>query len=264
MRIGPGTRVFLSVSATPGRFGATVYNTLFERMGIDAVYLPRPAPGRAEQIVAGLDAFGFAGCSVSSPHKAAVVPHLGRIEPDAMAANAVNTVYREGGVWAGACTDIDGVVGAVGEQRPESAVVYGSGGVAGPAIVALRRMNVPGIAVVARREDAAREVRQRFGAGQDPGGRVGLVINATPAGRDGADSDELWGLIGRAEAYLDMPVVPSDTASVAHARSLGVRVMTGVDMCTHQIAAQARRYIGVDVPVEEVRGVVERDYFGGE
>lgn len=263
MRIGPETRVFVSVSATPGRFGATVYNTLFDRLHIDAVYLPRPAPEKAKSIVDAVRSLDLAGCSVSSPHKSGVIPFLDELEPEAEQANAVNTIYRGAdGRVVGACTDIDGVAGALASVPPTSAIVFGSGGVAGPAILGLRRLGFADITVVARNQAARAELADRFGVAHADDARADVIVNATPAGRDTLDTPGLTSLVESASVVLDMPVTPTDTAIIALARRSGVDCRTGVDMCVHQIVSQARRYLGRSIDVETVDTIVRRDYLG--
>jgi len=265
-QIGPDTRVYMSFSSRPGRFGAVVYNTLFAREGIDAVYLPRSAPDHPEEIVACVRSLGLAGCSVSSPYKVDVLPLLDELEPDAERAGAVNTVYRgDDDRLVGACTDIDGVSGCLGEACRElavrSATVFGSGGVVGPAIVALRRLGIDDIRIASRNADAGRTVSERFevrfSKDLTPSD---LVINATPAGVESPDVPILTSLLESARLFLDMTVSPAETAIVAHARGLGVVVCDGVDMCTTQVTSQARRYLGRSVDPATIREIVETRY----
>ncbi len=263
MKIGPDTSAFVSVSATPGRFGSTVYNTLFERLGIDAIYLPRPAPAEARSIVDAVRSLGLAGCSVSSPHKSGVIPFLDELEPEAARANAVNTIYRgPDDRLLGACTDIDGVAGALAGIQPTNAIVFGSGGVAGPAILGLRRLGFTDITVVARNVSARAELADRFGVAHTDDARADVIVNATPAGRETLDAPQLTSLVEPAKAFLDMPVTPSDTAIIAHARQSGVDCRTGLDMCVHQIASQAHRYLGRPIDVETISMIVRREYLG--
>ncbi len=49
MSIYKDTRIFISVAASPGNFGAIIYNALFREIGINAVYLPWQANTAAEK-----------------------------------------------------------------------------------------------------------------------------------------------------------------------------------------------------------------------
>lgn len=269
MRTGPETRVYVSVSARPGRFGATVYGALFERYGIDAVYLPRPAPSEARAVTDSVRALSIAGCSVSSPHKRAVIESLDVVDAGADAAQSVNTIVRtEDGRLAGYSTDVDGVVGALGGVSVRTAVVYGAGGVLGAAVVALRRLGAERIVVCARSLARAREEAARFGvehadAEEAASGSHDVLVNATPVGRTAEGCEEVERLLAGARVLLDMPVSARATHLSERARAMGIDVRDGVAMCVHQVCAQARLYLGREVPVEIVREIVEGTYLRG-
>ena len=260
----------MSFSKKPGRFGATVYNTLFEQAGIDAVYLPRAAPRLASEIVDCMRSLGLSGCSVSSPHKAGVLPHLDVVDSRAAEAGAVNTIYRDSqSRLVGACTDIDGIAAVlkdpVREHDVRRAVIFGSGGVVGPAVVALRAVGVEDIAITARNAAAAQTLADQFGVRFDPAcDGADLVVNATPAGAEAADVPGLTPLLDVARVFLDMSVSPKPTAIAAHALSKGIAVKDGVDLCTEQITAQAALYLGFPVNAADIRRIVLGRYLGAD
>ncbi|MEM9064124.1 MAG: hypothetical protein AAGB51_01400 [Planctomycetota bacterium] len=276
MKIGPDSKVFISVSARPGRFGATVYAALFERCCIDAVYLPRPAPVDAREIVAAIRGLDLAGCSVSSPHKTAIIEHLDRITHEARTANAVNTITRDGaGQLVGACTDIDGIRGSLRDAgiTGERALIYGAGGVVGPAVVALRSLGFTTLSVTARRVEAMEQAAARWGLRaysldvQRPE-RFDLLINATPVGRSEGDAPDLILALEQSVSLLDMTVSTMPTAIIDAARASGMRTVDGVSMCVHQIAAQAKLYLGEaamgSIGVTEIEQIVREHYLGHE
>jgi len=250
MRSSPETKLFVSISARPGRFGATVYSALFERFGIDAVYLPRLAPPEARQITDSIRALAIDGCSVSSPHKSAVISTVDSLAPSAETAGAVNTIVRGAdGRLTGHCTDVEGVRGALAGRPIDSALIYGGGGVVGPAIGGLRALGAERVAVCSRNQDQAEQLAERFdvtpitleAALTD---RFDVLINATPCGRVPADAPDLFRLLARADGVLDMPVNERASALLDNASSLGLWTRDGVEMCVHQIAAQANLYLG--------------------
>lgn len=266
MSIGPDTRVYISVSASPGRFGATVYGALFERYGIDAVYLPRPAPSDARSIPDAVRALGISGCSVSSPHKRGVIEHLDVVDDGARAAQSVNTIVRSvAGVLTGYSTDVEGVVGALAGVSVESALIYGAGGVVGPTIVALRRLGAQRITMCSRSAGKAADVSERFGVDHAStteacSMRHDLLVNATPAGRTSEGAQEVERLLASAGALLDMPVAAQPTYLYECAKRRGLEVRDGVEMCVHQIAAQSALYLGRQVSLDVVREIVQTGY----
>ncbi len=257
MRLAPETKLFVSVSARPGNFGATVYAELFRRFSINAVYLPRPAPPQAHQITDAMRALAIDGCSVSSPHKVAVMQNRDELAPSAQAAGAINTIVREpDGSLTGYCTDVDGVRGALQDQTITSALIFGNGGVVGPAVAALRSIAVERIAICARDSERAAHTAKNLGVEslrlpQALQERFDVLINATPGGREPDDTPELFELLTRAGGLLDMPVAMDDpTALHRCAADAGLWVRSGVDMCVHQITAQAHLYLRPDTPID--------------
>ncbi len=70
-----------------------MHNAAAAALQLDVVYLPLPVmPEHVEEALRGLVALGFLGANVTVPHKQAVMPHLGSIEPAAEAIGAVNTI----------------------------------------------------------------------------------------------------------------------------------------------------------------------------
>lgn len=247
MTPGPGTRLFLSVSAQPGGFGAAVYNALFRRLGIDAVYLPRRAPDSASDLCAALRTLRVAGCSVSMPLKSAVLPCLDRVDPLAARLASVNTITNADGVLAGFNTDHPGALGVLTRAAARSVLVYGTGSVAGTLVAASRDAGAERIWVAGRNPDRVRGFAERTGAepvtSQAPP-RVDLVVNATPAGGDPADP--VFRLLEAGAALFDLRVAPSDTPLVRAARARGIPAYSGLDMGRHQIRRQFQIYTGQD------------------
>jgi shikimate dehydrogenase len=267
MSIGPETRLFMSVARRPGTFGATVYNELFRRHAIDALYVPRAAPPTAQQLIDAIRTLGIAGCSVSAPLKSEIIPLLDHIDDRARSACSVNTIVLRGDALHGYSTDIAGVRDALSMHAPgdplRNALIYGAGGVAGAAIIALREAGITDITIDARRPDAATSIADRFDTAlhqNTPDRTYDLVINATPAGRDSNDAPALFAHAGRARIVFDMTVVPAPTALHTHAVSSNATVITGVAMSACQLREQARLYVDQLFDLEEITAIIRTLY----
>jgi shikimate dehydrogenase len=59
------------------------------------------APDALDAFMTGFRQSGFVGGNVTVPHKQAVFAFVDRVEPEAAAIGAVNTVWVEGGVLVG-------------------------------------------------------------------------------------------------------------------------------------------------------------------
>jgi shikimate dehydrogenase len=102
----------------------------------------------------------WAGLSITSPLKQAVIPLLSRVDARARAVGAVNTVLPIDGGWRGANTDIDGVVQSVSRVQshpPVTASVLGAGATARSVLAAMRELGVTEVTVCARRVESAVE-----------------------------------------------------------------------------------------------------------
>ena len=263
MTIDATTELYVSVAAQPGRFGATVYNALFARYGLNKVYLPRRAPATAMALVAAIHALDLRGVSVSMPLKSAVVPLLDEVEPIAQAAESVNTIVHRDGRLLGFNTDHFGASRVLAAFEPERVLVYGAGSVAGTVLLAARGVGARDLTVVARRPDRARGLARRFDAAaalpEDVSGRYDVLVNCTPGSLERAHPT-LMALVDKAEVLFDLVVTPDDTPLVAYAADRGHRVARGIEMALFQLQRQFEHYCGFQPDVEEIWGIIHGRY----
>jgi shikimate dehydrogenase len=205
--------------------------------------------------VAGLRALGFLGANVTVPHKRAVRDLVGGVSAEAEAVGAVNTLHWREGRLLGDNTDARGLEWSLREEvglRPgEQVLVFGAGGAARAAAVALGRLGAA-VRVRARRPAAAAEIdelaRAHGAVDGDPRERPGLVVNATPLGLHGeALPDDLMAL-EPGQVALDLIYRP--TPFLATATERGARAVDGLGMLVGQAAASFERWTGVDAPLD--------------
>lgn len=102
--IGADTQVCISVSSRPTSIGTRFHNYLYAQLGLDFVY----KAFRTSDIVgtiAGVRALSIRGCSVSMPHKEAVLPLVDAVAASAAAIGSVNTIVNDDGVLTASNTD---------------------------------------------------------------------------------------------------------------------------------------------------------------
>jgi shikimate dehydrogenase len=214
-----------------------------------------------------LDAGGRAGAALTMPLKRAVLPLLTSRDRLVDGVGAANTVIfgDEPGRWRGANTDVAGLVAAVrgaGPRELSSAAVLGAGATAASALAALVELGLRGAVVIARRPEAADELRaaaDRLGIAVDvqPWERaavvseVDLTIATTPAGA----TDEMAGTLSARRLrpsglLVDVVYSPWPTALAAAWSSAGSAVVGGLEMLVAQAAEQVRLMTGSWPPVE--------------
>lgn len=198
-------------------------NAAFAARGLDWAYVPLDvAPRRLAEAVRGLEALGFAGANVTSPHKLAVAR---LVETDAA---SVNTLVLGDGRARGWTTDA-AILAGVQVERP---VILGAGGAARAFGQALPHARV----------------FSRGGRWPPDVGDADLVVNATSA--RAAVLVEL----GPGQTLVDLPYPSSATAEAA--RAAGARVLGGLDVLVAQGAAAFELWTGVPAPVDVMRAAV--------
>jgi shikimate dehydrogenase len=232
-----------------------LHTAAFTACGIDAVYVAC-AVIDVRAAVSGLDALGALGANVTVPHKRAVWELVERRTEEARRIGAANTLFRDGGAWVADNTDAVGLqrvlTADVGLGAGDAAVLFGAGGAARAAAVALGRLGAR-VRVEARRADQAADVqRLALEAGAnllDGTARPRLVINATPLGLHGELLPERFRALDADQLALDLVYGPEPTPFVRMARAAGARSWDGLGMLVAQAGASFERWTGVAAPL---------------
>jgi len=192
-------------------------NAAFAARGLDWAYVALDVPPeRLEKAVRGLDALGFAGANVTTPHKQEVARIVGSDLP------SVNTLVG----LQGYSTDT-----AILEQVTDcyKPVIVGDGGAA-----AAFRHALPAARVFSRRGEWPPDVRD-----------ADLVVHATPV------RDEVLFELGSGQTLVDLPYPRTATADAAAAA--GATVLDGLEVLLAQGAASFELWTGVSAPADVMR-----------
>lgn len=237
-----------------------LHTAAFAACGVDAVYVAcRATDVRAA--VDGLDALGALGANITVPHKRAVWEHVTRRTDEAELIGAVNTLYRGNhGGWIADNTDAAGLLRVlrddVGLAAGDGAVVFGAGGAARAAAVALGRAGAR-VRVEARRSGPAADVQNlavAAGGGELAADvRPRLVVNATPLGLNGERLPERYHDLRAGQVALDLTYGAEPSPFVAGARARGMAAWDGLGMLLGQAAAAFERWTGRPAPVDAMR-----------
>jgi shikimate dehydrogenase len=196
-------------------------NAAFAARGLDWTYVALDVdPERLEDALRGLDALGFAGANVTTPHKQAVARIVGSELP------SVNTLVAGGGAHS---TDTAILERVTSRHKP---VVLGDGGAAAAFIHAL-----PDAVVYSRRTMWPPDVSE-----------ADVVINATPV------RDDVLAELRPGQTLVDLPYPRSATADAAAAA--GATVYDGLDVLVAQGARSFELWTGVPAPVSVMRRAV--------
>jgi shikimate dehydrogenase len=209
------------------------------------------------------------------PLKRAVLPLLAEVDDWGQQVAAANTVLFSDrfGHWRGANTDVPGMIAVLRSAGAEEGTdgtdrapwVLGAGATAGSALAALAALGHPGVVVLARRPDAAADLRavaERIGITIDvrPWGAIAdaagpnLVISTTPAGAtDQLAAGLAPGQRAAGSLLFDIAYSPWPTALADAWMRAGGRVIGGLELLVEQAIEQVRLMTGRTPPAEPMR-----------
>jgi shikimate dehydrogenase len=265
--IGGATRVYGLVGwPIEKSLSPRLHNFVFERLEIDAVYVPFRVPPEADLAVAlrALRAAGVAGVNVTVPHKVAAARFCDSLGEAARGAGAVNTIVFRDGAAIGENTDVAGFGKALAERCAslggKRALVLGAGGAARAALAYLSP-RVERVLVAAR--SRARAVglgatRIEVLGWEERGAavaRADIIVNATPLGGPGAPGESPLppgAPIGKEHVVFDMVYWPRSTPLLDQARRAGATAVEGIEMLLAQAIAALEIWLGRTVPADVV------------
>ena len=252
------TSLYISVSRSPGSFGASIYNGLFQELDINAIYVPRMATD-GKKVVETIRLLDIQGCSVSMPLKTEIIQYLDDIEDTAQEIGSINTILNSSGVLKGYNTDYLGVLNVLKEHTYKRVLVYGYGSVTRSLVAALKKMNVREIQITGRDANKARFAAELMNVDVYQGSRnFDLFINATPS--EYCEDEEGLSLFDSAPVVLDLVVRKTLTPKLRQLKEYGIRVIPGVNMSIQQLIEQFAVYFGFRPDSSAVRILCESQF----
>jgi shikimate dehydrogenase len=255
-----------------------IHNAAFANLGIGARYELWPTsaidlPARIES----LRAPHILGANVTLPHKVAVLPLLDRLDVDAVAIGAVNTIVREAdGALSGANTDAPAFLASLREDglyepAGQTTLILGASGAARAAAVVLIGAGIERLIVVNRTLERAEALLgdalaaterdpQLFALAPDdpalPGllAETTLIVNATSLGWSADDTPLAAELIPAGALVFDMVYRPTQLLRDAAMR--GARPLDGAGMFVRQAALAFERWTGQPAPLDVMRAAL--------
>jgi shikimate dehydrogenase len=245
-----------------------MHNYWLKQYGLTGAYVALPiAPENFAACIAALPLMGFAGASVTVPHKEAAFALAGVLDDDARITGAVNTLIFEPGSITGLNTDVRGFAaslaaglgGAAATAGPVA--VLGAGGAARAIVLALARSGAAEIRLVNRTRTRSQTLANTLGPftkirlfdwGDWDAALMGarLLVNTTSLGMTGKPPLELsLDRLSPQAAVVDIVYNPLETLLLKAARARGHRTMDGLGMLMHQAAPAFAAWFGVSPEV---------------
>jgi shikimate dehydrogenase len=230
--------------------GVYIHNPVYRAQRVDAVYVRFPVTNlsRFMRTVGPV----LSGCSVTIPHKRAMMKFLSSAEPSVGAIGAVNTIVRRRRGWLGANTDAVAALDAIEERGSvtgRSMLILGTGGAARAIAVEAGRRGASVTVAGRRPHRVAALVRATGAAGirwnRIPAGRWNILVNTTPVGMWPRTGEMPVGRIPPGtDVVFDAVYNPPTTKLLRKAKSAGASPVSGVEMFIRQGAGQIALFTG--------------------
>lgn len=241
-----------------------MHNAAFRQTGHNGVYVAFHVTDLPEA-VAGIRALNIRGCSVTLPHKVAVMDLLDHVDSMARRIGAVNTIVNQEGRLLGFNSDCPGAMAALLEKTPvirRQVAVLGAGGAA-RALAHGVKAHGGRLTIVNRSEDKGRRLASELKSDFCPlvdfsGVGFDILVNTTSVGMT-PSSDQMpvsHACLRPAMTVMDIVYNPLETRLLTAARSAGCTVVDGVAMFVNQGAVQFERWTGKKAPVQLMKKTV--------
>ncbi len=257
-----------------------VHNAAFRHLGLNKVLVPFLVPdGQLATFFQELMWLEIRGCSVTIPHKEALVPLLQQKEGAVERTGTCNTVLiQQEGRRVGYNTDyraaMDSLEDAMGGRASEEesspvfeklVMILGAGGVARSIAFGLARRGA-NVTIANRHDDRATRLAEEVGCraitwSARSSTPADVVINCTPVGMHPNVDDTPMppGAFHRPNMVaFDTIYHPENTMMLKLARERGCKGVTGVDMFLRQAALQFKLYTGQEAPMDVMREALRR------
>jgi shikimate dehydrogenase len=279
-----GTTKLLGVIGDPiaHSLSPVIHNAAIAQLDLDYVYLPFPiSSANLPSAIAGFEAIGLVGFSVTIPHKQAIMPLLAEIDEISTAVGAVNTVWHTSTGWRGTNTDVAGFISPLIKLQDWSEVtpvILGNGGAARAVVYGCYQLGCHKIHVCGRNSHNLQKFQESW-LGSAVGERLQvhdweeldqllpqttLLINTTPVGMH-PHQEELplsikqIDLLSPKTIAYDLIYTPRPTKFLRQAQNRGLVTIDGLEMLVQQGAVALKTWLQRDtVPVEVMRNALEK------
>jgi shikimate dehydrogenase len=255
-----------------------MHNYWLKRHGLRGSYVALPvAPENFGRCMETLPLMGFAGVSVTVPHKLAAYALSASLDEDARATGAVNTLVFRGAEVQGLNTDVRGFAASLSEglgadaPRAGPAVVLGAGGAARAVVLARARAGSPEIRLVNRTRAKAEAlaaslktpttiIAGEWGEWRPAFAGARLLVNTASLGMIGKPPLEVdLDALPRDAGIADIVYNPLQTGLLKAASARGHRTLDGLGMLMHQAVPAFAAWFGVTPAVTpELRAELEK------
>jgi shikimate dehydrogenase len=254
-----------------------MHNAAFKELNLDFVYVAFTVrKNELRNAIAGARSLQVHGLNVTMPHKTAIMKHLDEIDSTATFIGAINTVLNADGKLVGYVTDGVGAIKALKESRVslegKKLLLLGAGGAA-KAIAFHVAQEVEELRILNRTAQKAKELVEALNKKFDKkvsGNTLSsetikkeledtdILVNATSVGMhpnvNRSLVDSTW--LRPDLCVMDIIYNPLETKLAKDAKSVGAKVVSGIEMLVYQGAASFEIWTNHTAPVKVMKEAI--------
>lgn len=254
-----------------------MHNAAFKELNLDFVYLAFTVrKDELRNAIAGARSLQVHGLNVTMPHKTAIMKYLDEIDSTAKSIGAINTILNAEGRLVGYITDGAGAIKALKENGVsldgKKLLLLGAGGAA-KAIAFHAAQEVEKLKILNRTTQKAKELAEALHkkfdkriSGNSLSSEIikkeledaDILVNATSVGMhpnvDQSLVDSRW--LRPDLCVMDIIYNPLETKLAKDAKSVGAKVISGIEMLVYQGAASFEIWTNHPAPVKVMKEAV--------
>ncbi len=268
-QINKETKFFISISSRPSNFGTQVYNNIFKKFGINAVYKSFKV-NNIKEFKKSFVFLGLNGASISMPYKEDIVSQLDHLDKISKKIKIVNTIKNKSGKLYGYNTDFLAIKKKFSEIKrikDYHFLIYGTGSIAKTVIFALNYLNITNVYIKGRNKNKIKNLRKKFKIKSFlekeflKNNNKLFLINCSSVGMKNNSANLLpfkKNLIRKSSIVMDLVNYPSNTKLIRLARSYKKKVISGSSISLYQIKYQSKIYLNKDLKVEFLKNLFKK------
>lgn len=258
-------------------FSPKIHNYLFEKYGIDAVYVSYDVdPDHVGEAINGIRHLGIMGTNVTIPHKIEVMKYLDEIDEKAKLFGAVNTIKNVDGKLYGYNTDGTGLTKSLKDASGETmdgkkVLIIGAGGACRSIAIQLAIENAASIEIVNRSIEKAQSIVDTINEHFDTKAiatskvitqkdidDVDVLINTTPIGMGTDESPIDTSLVPPKNMIIaDAVYKPHETAFIKWGFKHDLKIAYGIQMLINQGVHSFSIWTGVTPTLEDTQNILK-------
>lgn len=258
-------------------FSPKIHNYLFEKYGIDAVYVSYDVDlNHVKEGIDGIRHLGIMGTNVTIPHKIEVMKYLDEIDEKAKLFGAVNTIKNVNGKLYGYNTDGTGLTKSLKDSSGETiedkrVLIIGAGGACRSIAMQLAMERAASIEIVNRSIEKAEVIVKSINSHFDTKAiassktitqkdidDIDIIINTTPIGMGTDECPIDTSLIPPKNMIIaDAVYKPHETAFIKWGLKHDLKIAYGIQMLINQGVHSFSIWTGIDPTLEDTKNILK-------